>query len=213
MLCTTAGETQATQTSPKATTKGVLADSVQDPTATSSAVLKLFCRGPRLVASGLRPSALWSFAKFGSNISSVIAPQDILNVDMRQTAVTTAYCSCSQACLRLPCLSLGTASGTRSSRQASSIYTRANAGVICAQLRKLTLEPRAAHQLPPRALHRETTMYVCLQASSLGLPASDMTPYVCCQVLPDSLGDALQQASEATSLAISKGANRCIVSC
>jgi len=33
------------------------------------------------------------------------------------------------------------------------------------------------------------------------------------QVLPDSLGDALQQASEATALAIEKGANRCIVSC
>lgn len=32
------------------------------------------------------------------------------------------------------------------------------------------------------------------------------------QVLPDSLGDALQQASEATALAIRKGANRCIVS-
>ncbi|KAL3143325.1 hypothetical protein ABBQ38_002162 [Trebouxia sp. C0009 RCD-2024] len=30
-------------------------------------------------------------------------------------------------------------------------------------------------------------------------------------VLPDSLGDALQQASEATALAIRKGANRCIV--
>ena len=33
------------------------------------------------------------------------------------------------------------------------------------------------------------------------------------QVLPDSLGDALQQASDATALAIEKGANRCIVSC
>ncbi|DBA86430.1 hypothetical protein WJX79_010680 [Trebouxia sp. C0005] len=30
-------------------------------------------------------------------------------------------------------------------------------------------------------------------------------------VLPDSLGDALQQASDATALAIEKGANRCIV--
>ena len=32
------------------------------------------------------------------------------------------------------------------------------------------------------------------------------------QVLPDSLADALDQASEATALAIQKGANRCIVS-
>ncbi len=53
-----------------------------------------------------------------------------------------------------------------------------------------------------RSSFRRSSSFLAILPSSAAL-----------QVLPDSLGDALQQASDATALAIEKGANRCIVSC
>ena len=71
-------------------------------------------------------------------------------------------------------------------------------------------------QLLLRRLRRGTTMCACFSGVRSGVQAAFSQSYhllLQFQVLPDSLGDALQQASEATALAIEKGANRCIVSC
>ncbi len=97
-----------------------------------------------------------------------------------------------------------------------SAYTPISGDVIDALARRPTMVVKRPRHLPLRRLRRGTTMYACFSGVRSGVQAASSQSYhllLHFQVLPDSLGDALQQASEATALAIEKGANRCIVSC
>lgn len=71
---------------------------------------------------------------------------------------------------------------------------------------------RTVHQRRKKLRLREMTTYVDHKATLFTAYLSAQVIISVPQVLPDSLGDALQQASEATALAIQKGAGRCIVS-
>ncbi len=88
--------------------------------------------------------------------------------------------------------------------------------VMDALARRPTMVVKRPRHLPLRRLRRGTTMCACFSGVRSGVQAASSQSYhllLHFQVLPDSLGDALQQASDATALAIEKGANRCIVSC
>ncbi len=94
-----------------------------------------------------------------------------------------------------------------------SAYTPMSGDVMDALARRPTMVVKRPGHLPLRRLRRGTTMCACFSGVRSAASSQSYHLLLHFQVLPDSLGDALQQASDATALAIEKGANRCIVSC